>query len=583
MKNIKRWLCIAAAFCLLLAAAPFAYAGDAKEEADLAARFSDKSWNEVVDEFLEEHYAEADRVALGYYNTVTGEAYYHNPDEYFIAASMYKVPLNMLFLEKIAAGEMDWTTDVMGYRYEYLLKTTIVESNNEMAELLWKKYGAGQYYPYRYYREAIAPYMGEDAEKVDPTYYKNNLFTARQIIQCLHLLYDNPERFPRLLDTMKQAEPKRFFNNHEQRVEIAHKYGYVEEDGWSYVNDCGVCYTEDPIIIVAFTKSVYKSAVFLADYCTLMIDYTEYHTALRHEQELEEARREAIQALNATPAPTEASGSEPATLSRQTTAESSAPTAASEAAIIKRAESKLPWAGILIVGCALLALIPLLRAGSEGQLKTGWALGALFAAALAMLLATGGQKLAPAVSAPAAAEGDPQQAVTAFMDAICAKQYDKAYDLLYDYASLGLESQSDSEAGRMMHEALCDSYSYILHGDCQIDKITARQQLVLDVLDLTALQEDLKQGVEQRIEAMSKERPSSELVDDNGDYLPEITNEAYLQTLQSLLSNKDRYRTSVGVELELYYTPDGWRIVTNQPLLKALSGRTNYTRGGESA
>ena len=89
MKNVKRWICIAAALCLLLAASPFVFASQGEEEPDADARFAGKSWNEVVDVFLEEHYAEAERVGLGYYNTVTGEEYYHNPDEYFIAASIF--------------------------------------------------------------------------------------------------------------------------------------------------------------------------------------------------------------------------------------------------------------------------------------------------------------------------------------------------------------------------------------------------------------------------------------------------------------------------------------------------------------
>ena len=33
---------------------------------------------------------------------------------------------------------------------------------------------------------------------------------------------------------------------------------------------------------------------------------------------------------------------------------------------------------------------------------------------------------------------------TFFFDAICAKRYAAAYDLLYDYASLGLEEQPQS-------------------------------------------------------------------------------------------------------------------------------------------
>ena len=85
------------------------------------------------------------------------------------------------------------------------------------------------------------------------------------------------------------------------------------------------------------------------------------------------------------------------------------------------------------------------------------------------------------------------------------------------------------------------------------------------------------------MEKLSEELPASELLDENGNYLPEITEKAYLDTLRELLGHPDQYKTSVGLNIELYYTVDGWRIMADDPLIFALSGRTAYTRGGKSA
>ncbi len=580
MKQIKKWLCLCMALCLLFSFATFASAEEISSDDE---RFAGKSWEEVIEAFLEEHRIQNDRVGLGYYNTVTGEEVYFNPDTYYIAASMFKVPLNMLFCEKISKGEMDWNTDVWGYRYEYLLRSTIIDSNNDMAEILWRAYGQGQWAPYRYYREQIAPYMGEDAEKVDDIYYRNNLFTARQIITCLKLLYENPERFPRLLDTMKEAEPNRYFLNHPQKVEVAHKYGYVVEDDYLYLNDCGVCYTEDPIIIVAFTMGCHEPYKLLADYCTLMIDYTEYHTAERHRQELEEARQAAILAMNKTQEEPVSEPTEPVESAAPVQgAAAPAPTAAPRQE--ERMETmQFPIGTILVLIIALAGVIAVLHGAKKKKLKAIWGVLAVIFAALALLTAFSARRQTPAISKPSASLGDPTETVRSFFDAVAAQKYDKAYEYLYDYASLGLEQQPEGEAAQLMSDALRRSYGYSLYGDCLVNGADATQQVLLEVLDLTALQEDLKEGTEAAVKKMSEELPQSQLVDSEGNYLPEITEKAYLDTLRELLAHPEKYRTVAGVEVKLRYTVEGWRMLTSRELLNALSGRTAYVGGGDRA
>ena len=144
-------------------------------------------------------------------------------------------------------------------------------------------------------KEVIAEIMGEDPENVDDKYYENNFFTPRQMITCLRQLYDGGSRYDRLIETMQRAEPDRYFKLHEQRYNIAHKYGYyTEADGTVlYLNDCALCFTDDPIAIVLFTSGTEdgngKAYRVLADYCTLMCEYAQETHAARVEREREEA------------------------------------------------------------------------------------------------------------------------------------------------------------------------------------------------------------------------------------------------------------------------------------------------------
>ena len=276
MKRIVRFAAIVLLLCLVLGSGS-AYADDE----DLA----DKSWDEVIGAFLEEFDAQEGQVTIGYYNTVSGEEYFYDPDRYMVTASMFKVPLCMVFAEKEANGEISWDDLASGYRYSVLVEGAIVNSNNDYAEKLWKKLGS-----YRRYREIIAPYMGEDPETVDAKYYENNFFTARQMLTCLQRLYGDQETYGTIIDLMKRGQPKEYFRRYENRYEVAHKYGYLTEGYGLHLNDCAVVYTDEPYLLVCFTYGLAKPYEFLGKLCTLMSDYTQYNTARRLEEEAEAAR-----------------------------------------------------------------------------------------------------------------------------------------------------------------------------------------------------------------------------------------------------------------------------------------------------
>ncbi len=280
---LRLFALVLAAVLPVCAAAPSAFAAGAKKPApdgeqetqvDFTVNPGD-TWDEAVAAFIE-HYENkslSHSLALGYCNLVTGEEHYYQGDEYMVACSMYKVPLNMLFAEKIYNGEMDWDTEIANIPYSELMERSIVNSYNEPSEYLFRELGG-----YWSYRVAISEYMGVDPYTVDDRYFENNYFTAEQEIHCLTTLYEGGERFPGILDAMRKAEPDEYFNHHEQPYPLAHKYGILRDttDGRkTYVNDSAIVYTDEPIAIVMFTFNVPDAKQALADYCTLMCEYTQ--------------------------------------------------------------------------------------------------------------------------------------------------------------------------------------------------------------------------------------------------------------------------------------------------------------------
>lgn len=559
MKLMKKLLCLAAALCILLSLLPTAFAEEGDE------RFRDKTWEEVVEAFMAEHGTDPDLVAFGYYNTVTGEEHYHRGDEYMITGSMFKVPLNMLYTEKVARGEIDWDTKFGGIAYSNLLEWSIINSDNQMAEILWKATGS-----YRTYRELICPYMGVDPETVDHMYWVNNYFTSEQMIHCLKTLYENQENFPRLIDTMLRAEPENYFKFHQQDYEIAHKYGYLVEGWHLYMNDCAICYTDDPILIVLFTDTIKDPYVTMTDFCSLMCDYTQYHTALRREEEARQAEEEAIQSLenNTSVQETQDDGSD---FSVGVIGGADGPTS-----IIL--SDKGGSAGMIVLIALIIALMAVvlaaaLRWAKKGKLRLSWAVLALIFSGMALILAVVAPSLGTVVTAPA---GNPQETVTEFFDSVIAGDYQSAYACLSDYTSLGLENTPEGEAGQQIYQALRQSYSYKLYGDCVKNGLSASQQVLLTHLDVTALEADLKDATEAALNQLVQSLPRDQLYDENNNYLPSVTDSAYSSAVASLLSHVEDYYTTTGLELELSYGTGGWRIVTNTPMLNALCGGAAY-------
>ena len=284
--NIKRLVFCCLAALMLLPAAP-ARARQAPE-GDPDARFAGKTWEEITEAFFAERHIDPDTVGIAYYNTVTGEEHLLNGARYRFAASVYKLPLNLYYAEKVYNGEMEPDARIGGYAYDYMQKASLEHSDNTVSELLLKNIG-----DYPAYKAAITPYLCPPGEQIDPAWTYDNAFTPAQILYALKLLYAAPERYPDVLEHMKNADPGNYFALNERRYPVAQKYGVFLDLGFGAINDCGVIYTDDPFLLVMLTEHMAGGVSAISDYCSLMCDYTQYGRALRLAAEAEEARQAA--------------------------------------------------------------------------------------------------------------------------------------------------------------------------------------------------------------------------------------------------------------------------------------------------
>ena len=68
--------------------------------------FTGITLEEAVADLMEYYQLSENNFSMSYYNTVTGESYDFNENKFSIAASTYKLPLNMCFYEMEQAGKI---------------------------------------------------------------------------------------------------------------------------------------------------------------------------------------------------------------------------------------------------------------------------------------------------------------------------------------------------------------------------------------------------------------------------------------------------------------------------------------------
>ena len=580
MRGIKTILALLLALALLLPLAPAARAEDGDILSD--PRFAGKTWEEVMDEFFTAHQTNTAKVACGWKNTVTGEEHYINGDQYMVSGSMYKVPMNMIFAERVYNGQITWDTFVGAYKYDYALRATIVDSNNDVARSMWEYLGG-----YQPYRHLLAPYMGEDPDTVDEKFYENNFSTPRQMIYALNLLATESERFPRVIDTMLQAEPNKYFKIHTHDIDIAHKYGYYAEGTHLYLNDCAILFTEEPACIVIFTDTVIEPYAVLADYCDLMCDWTKYSTAARKEEERIAAEQAAIAALaTPTPVPEIVQPTSPdAPAPTEGTAPAPTPAPAEDDGVSVFGGVILPLLlALAVAALALLALMAALQRARRGKLNLPWALAAVLLTAAALWLCILPQRQsAPAASSAAASasvrEGEPQETVTAFFDALIAGDYESAYTHLSGVSTLGLEKTPASEDAAALYDALRASWDYKLYGECRETADGAVQQLLFSTKDFAALRAAIKEQTDKKVAQLAAELPQDEIYDEAGAYLDSFTQRAYSEALQEVLAHAADYDSLVGLNINLEYVDGKWLIVPDNALYSALTGGALQGKG----
>ena len=247
----------------------------------LAAEYNFKSQDleGVLAQFREENGLHEGNFSMSCYVTGTGELHSFAGDAYRVAASTYKLPLNMVYYDRERNGEISSESYIDGWYLPTMHYETIVNSNNDMAIAMLYNLGS-----FRRYREILTQFCDQDYPS---EYYADNNINSDYMLSVLWRLYTEAENYTELLENMKIAARGQYFQLYQTDYDIAHKYGYFE----GAVNDVGIIYTPEPVLAAVLTENVYGAEQLLGELAELLTEYSLYHTERKAAEE--QARIEA--------------------------------------------------------------------------------------------------------------------------------------------------------------------------------------------------------------------------------------------------------------------------------------------------
>ena len=242
----------------------------------------DEEIKNLITEIKTQNNLTEENFAFFYYNPQTQEYYFDNQNKYFKAASTVKVPVAIMYYDKIKNGELtkESTLQYTSDDYEegggttaslysvgdyipisYLLEQSIVNSDNTAVNILIDGIG------YRKCREQIAEFSDEQFTE---EFYTTNLTTADLGYNIINRIYQNQTDYEELIGFMKKSSNGEYLKKYVTEYDVAHKYGSYAGN----VHDYGIVYSDSPYLIGVYTQGVSGADELIANISRQVLDKT---------------------------------------------------------------------------------------------------------------------------------------------------------------------------------------------------------------------------------------------------------------------------------------------------------------------
>lgn len=256
----------------------------ALEDVKVSADVNAKDVEEIVKNFIKEKNLNTRSFGFFYYDPTTKEEFVYGGETTFLAASTIKVPLNMVYYDKINAGEINLQSTIQllekdieagagltttkykvgnAVPLSFVLEQSIVNSDNTATNMLTRNLGG-----FNAYRKAMAVYAFNETH-LPSTFYIANDVNAMYMLDVLKYLYAHSSSYTTLLEDMKQACAGEYLQSSTRLFEIAQKYGLYD----TYEHAIGIVYTPEPYIVGMYTNGRVDAQALIKELNQRLIAY----------------------------------------------------------------------------------------------------------------------------------------------------------------------------------------------------------------------------------------------------------------------------------------------------------------------
>ena len=134
---------------------------------------------ELVSAFMKDRGLNSGNFAVAYQNLVTGEVFYYNELKQWDACSTYKFPLNLLYYDMEASGQITGDTILPGTQtpLSECHHQSLEFSNNDLSEAMMDNLGS-----YDVVKQNMRKYFTLTDAEIDNSYYHHNYFCCRHFV-----------------------------------------------------------------------------------------------------------------------------------------------------------------------------------------------------------------------------------------------------------------------------------------------------------------------------------------------------------------------------------------------------------------
>lgn len=495
-------------------------------------------------------------VTIGYYNTVSGEEYYYDGDRYLVGASLFKIFECMIMADKINNSELAFDTVIGDQPYSYYQYRMLTHSDNDRAWTIFNYLGG-----YASFKQLQQEYLGDNPfETMGYEYNNDNYYNSKEIINALKQIFSDPNRFDGIIQNMLQANPYEYARMFQRDYVTAQKYGFVSQTettgSHTYINTAGITYTDEPFLFCIFTDNITKGNDLIADLNTALCEYTNLHPSQNSniEEEIIEVADENI------------------AVGQNANIEEIENNKVNNSGL-RIGKTKMSVTATIVMGLiaafAVLAMVFIFRSNSGAGINGIWAGIGIAIAGLALIMCVVGTSLGTVFTRTF---GSPQATVQLFYDSLISGEYQTAYSCLSDYSELGLENEPETNEGKLIFNALRESWSYSLNGDAETDRLSATQAVTLRYLDLSEVEADAQNNVNILLQQIVDERDRTEVYDSANHYLDSVIEEVYSKAIELAVANASSHYKTMEINIDLQYQKGKWYMQTSDEIIAAILG-----------